>query len=150
MTRLNRVGQRTARFLSEGHDCRVFFFDGYKWVGSADCLLSARMVAPGTVAVSASGRQWVAVGGNKCSGARGWSFVSPYVDRHSVDAAEVAGFDNSSKSLKIRDKLDAYLDYFSSVKGHYPGSVALRREQFSVCGVTPGQLYKGVCLEAYV
>ena len=40
--------------------------------------------------------------------------------------------------------------YFQNVKGGLPRSVALRREQLSVCGAVPGQLYKGVRLEAYV
>lgn len=155
MNRLNRVGRKSQTIVRVAHEkgrtlaCTFFFFDGSRFVASSDRLGPARMVAPGTVAVSASGRQWKAVGGDSVNGAAGWSFVSPYVDQFPVDG-EAVHFNDNAKSLKIRQKLDAYLDYFGSVKGHYPVSVALRREQLSTCGATPGQLYKGVRLEAYV
>lgn len=149
MKRLNYVGQRVAAFLFEGHDASVFFFDGQKWVASADRLGSARMVAPGTVAVSRSGRQWIAVGGDHTNGAAGWSFTSPYKDQAEVQG-DAVHFNDNAKSLKIRAKLDDYLDYYQSVKGSLPEAVALRREQLSTCGAMPGQVYKGVRLEAYL
>ncbi|WP_421841209.1 hypothetical protein [Marinobacter algicola] len=126
----------------------VWFFDGSKLVASADRLGPARMVAPGTVAVSASGRQWMAVGGDRINGAAGWSFVSPYTEQRSVKGDAVR-FNDNPKALKIRAKLDAYLDYFHSVKGTLPDSVILRREQLATCGAQPGQLYKGIRLEAF-
>ncbi|MBD3640221.1 MAG: hypothetical protein HUJ18_04430 [Marinobacter sp.] len=148
MKRLNHVGERVAQFRSEGHDGAFFFFNGSKWVATADRLGPACMVAPGTVAVSASGRQWIAVGGDHTNGAAGWRFVSPYVDQLPIDGDAVR-FNDNPKALKIRTKLDAYLDYYQSVKGVLPRSVVLRREQLAVCGAMPGQLYKGIRLEAF-
>tara|TARA_R110002096_G_scaffold355290_2_gene548501 strand:+ start:6796 stop:7260 length:465 start_codon:yes stop_codon:yes gene_type:complete len=154
MKHLNRAGEAVKQLVehrnSDGaHASGVWFFDGDKLVASADRLGPARMVAPGTVAVSASGRQWMAVGGDRINGAAGWSFVSPYVEQHQVNGDAVR-FNDNAKSLKIRAKLDAYLDYFQSIKGTLPDSVVLRREQLSACGALPGQVYKGVRLEAYV
>tara|TARA_R110000823_G_scaffold315677_1_gene449420 strand:- start:8351 stop:8815 length:465 start_codon:yes stop_codon:yes gene_type:complete len=154
MKRLNEAGKAVKLFVelrTNGgvHVPGVWFFDGAKLVASADRLGPARMVAPGTVAVNASGRQWMAVGGDRIKGAAGWSFVSPYVEQHQVNGDAVR-FNDNAKSLKIRSKLDAYLDYFQSVKGTLPNSVVLRREQLSACGALPGQVYKGVRLEAYV
>jgi len=154
MTRLNEAGKAVKQFVElrtngGAHIPGVWFFDGAKLVASADRLGPARMVAPGTVAVSASGRQWMAVGGDRINGAAGWSFVSPYVEQRPVNGDAVR-FNDSVKSLKILSKLDAYLDYFQSVKGTLPDSVVLRREQLSACGALPGQVYKGVRLEAYV
>ena len=154
MKRLNKAGEAVKQFVdlrTNGgvHVPGVWFFDGAKLVASADRLGPARMVAPGTVAVSASGRQWMAVGGDGINGAAGWSFVSPYVEQRQVNGDAVR-FNDNAKSLKIRSKLDAYLDYFQSVKGTLPDSVVLRREQLSACGALPGQVYKGVRLEAYV
>ncbi|MBU2875934.1 hypothetical protein [Marinobacter salexigens] len=76
MKHLNHAGRVVAEYqeleATTGQKFgNVFFFDGQKCVATADRLGPARMVAPGTVAVSASGRQWVAVGG--C--ASGWSLV---------------------------------------------------------------------------
>ncbi|MEQ5835480.1 hypothetical protein [Marinobacter sp. NFXS9] len=154
MKRLNRAGEAVKTFveLRQNGGCHVpgvWFFDGGKLVASAARLGPARMVAPGTVAVSASGRQWMAVGGDRVNGAAGWTFVSPYVEHEPVKGDAVR-FNDNPKSLKIRAKLDAYLHYFQDVKGSLPESVALRREQLSACGAMPGQLYKGVRLEAYV
>jgi hypothetical protein len=154
MKRLNEAGEAVKLFVElrrNGgvHVPGVWFFDGAKLVASADRLGPARMVAPGTVAVSASGRQWMAIGGDRVNGAAGWSFVSPYVEQRPVNGDAVR-FNDSVKSLKILSKLDAYLDYFQSVKGTLPDSVVLRREQLSACGALPGQVYKGVRLEAYV
>lgn len=149
MKPLNRVGQRVVSFRSEGHDGAVFFFDGHKWVASADRLGPARMVAPGTVAVSVSGRQWMAVGGDRLKGAAGWRFVSPYVDQLPVNGDPVC-FSDNPKSLKIRAKLDAYLDYYQECKGVAPSTVVLRREQLSTVGALPGQIYKGARLEVFV
>ncbi|GGY83637.1 hypothetical protein [Marinobacter zhanjiangensis] len=154
MKRLNRAGEAVAlyvRLRSEG-DCKIpgfWFFDGNKLVGSADRLGPACMVAPGTVVVSASGRQWVAVGGDSTNGATGWSFTSPYKDEAEVEG-DAVHFNDNARSLKIRAKLDDYLDYFQSVKGTLPDTVVLRREQLSTCGAMPGQIYKGVRLEAYL
>lgn len=154
MKRLNEAGEAVKLFVElrtngGAHVPAVWFFDGGKLVASADRLGPARMVAPGTVAVSASGRQWMAVGGDRVNGAAGWSFVSPYIDQRPVEGDAVR-FNDNPKALKIRSRLDAYLDYFQRVKGALPESVVLRREQLSVCGAAPGQLYKGVRLEAYV
>ena len=124
------------------------FFDGTKCVASSERLGPARMVSPGTVAVSASGRQWVAVGGDSVNGATGWSFVSRYVDQPPVRGDAVRLNDNT-KSLKIRAKLDEYLDYYQSLKGALPDSVVLRSEQLSTIGAMPGQFYKGVRLGVY-
>lgn len=154
MKRLNHAGEVMAFFQQSAAETGnrgpgVMFFDGRRCVASADRLGPARMVAPGTVAVSASGRQWMAVGGDRVNGAAGWTFVSPYIDQRPVEG-DAVHFNDNPKSLKIRSRLDAYLDYFQSVKGTLPESVVLRREQLSVCGAAPGQLYKGVRLEAYV
>jgi len=154
MKHLNKAGVAVKQLVEHrnndgAHSSGVWFFDGGKLVASADRLGPARMVAPGTVAVSASGRQWVAVGGDRVNGAAGWSFVSPYIEQHPVNG-DAVHFNDNAKSLKIRSKLDAYLDYFQSVKGTLPDSVVLRREQLSACGALPGQVYKGVRLEAYV
>lgn len=154
MKRLNKAGEAVKQFVELRTNGGVpipgvWFFDGGKLVASADRLGPARMVAPGTVAVSASGRQWMAVGGDRINGASGWSFVSPYIEQSQVNGDAVR-FNDNAKSLKIRSKLDAYLDYFQSVKGTLPDSVVLRREQLSACGALPGQVYKGVRLEAYV
>lgn len=154
MKRLNRAGQIRAEYLelsaSTGIEWgKIFFFDGAKCVARADRLGPARMVAPGTVAVSASGRQWMAVGGDRVNGAAGWSFVSPYIEQRPVNGDAVR-FNDNAKSLKIRARLDAYLDYFQSVKGSLPESVVLRREQLATCGALPGQRYKGIRLEAFV
>ena len=154
MKRLNKAGEAVAlyvRLRREG-GCKVagfWFFSGNKLVGSADSLGPACMVAPGTVVVSASGRQWVAVGGDRTNGAAGWSFTSPYKDQSEVEG-DAVHFNDNAKSLKIRAKLDDYLDYYRTVKGTLPDTVALRREQLSTCGAIPGQIYKGVRLEAYV
>jgi len=59
-------------------------------------------------------------------------------------------FNDNPKALKIRAKLDAYLDYFQGVKGTLPDFVVLRREQLATCGAIPGQRYKGIRLEAFV
>lgn len=153
MKRLNRLGQKAQIIVNVAHDkgrtlsC-TFFFNGAEFVASADRLGPARMVAPGTVAVSASGRQWMAVGGDRVNGAAGWTFVSPYVEHNAVEGDAVR-FNDNAKSLKIRAKLDEYLEYFRSVKGTLPSAVVLRREQLAACGAMPGQLYKGVRLEAY-
>lgn len=153
MKRLNRAGEAVKLYVelrtSGGVPVpAVWFFDGHKLVSSAGRLGPARMVAPGTVAVSASGRQWMAVGGDRVNGAAGWTFVSPYVEQHPVKGDAVR-FNDNAKSLKIRANLDAYLDYFHSVKGTLPDAVVLRRDQLSVCGAIPGQIYKGVRLEVY-
>jgi len=154
MKHLNHAGRVVAEYqeleATTGHKFgSVFFFDGQKCVATADRLGPARMVAPGTVAVSASGRQWMAVGGDRIKGASGWSFVSPYIEQLPVNG-DAVHFNDNAKSLKIRATLDAYLNYFQSVKGSLPDSVVLRREQLSACGALPGQVYKGVRLEAYV
>ncbi len=153
MKRLNEAGEAVKLFveLRTNGGARVpavWFFDGEKLVASADRLGPACMVAPGTVAVSASGRQWMAVGGDRINGAAGWSFVSPYVEQRPVEGDAVR-FNDNPKALKIRAKLDAYLDYFQSVKGTLPDSVVLRREQLATCGALPGQRYKGIRLEAF-
>lgn len=153
MKRLNHAGRVMAEYqeleaTTEHKFGNVFFFDCQKCVATADRLGPARMVAPGTVAVSASGRQWIAVGGNRIHGATGWRFVSPYVDQGPIDHDAVRFIDNP-KALKIRAKLDAYLEYYQSVKGVLPRSVVLRREQLATCGAMPGQLYKGIRLEAF-
>jgi len=153
MRSLNRVGKyvQVCVCRSTRHGIKpsnVWFFDGKQCVGDADRLGPARMVAPGTVAVSASGRQWMAVGGDCVNGAAGWSFVSRYVDQPPVKG-EPVHFNDNPKSLKIRVKLDTYLEYFQSVKGHLPRSVVLRSEQLSTVGALPGQFYKGVRLEAF-
>lgn len=153
MKRLNHAGRVMAEYqeleATTGHEFgNVFFFDGQKCVATADRLGPARMVAPGIVAVSASGRQWMAVGGDRINGAAGWTFVSPYKEQRPVDGGAVR-FNDNPKSLKIRAKLDAYLDYFQSVKGTLPDSVVLRREQLAGCGAEPGQRYKGIRLEAF-
>ncbi|WP_372985504.1 hypothetical protein [Marinobacter sp.] len=153
MKRLNQVGKAVQVFVEVGHRNGadvpgVWFFNGGQMVASADRLGPARMVAPGTVAVSASGRQWMAVGGDRINGAAGWSFVSPYTEQRPVDGDAVR-FNDNPKALKIRAKLDAYLDYFQSVKGTFPDSIVLRREQLAVCGAEPGQFYKGIRLEAF-
>lgn len=155
MKRLNRVGQKAQTIVRVAHNkgrtlsCTFYFFNGSEFVASSDRLGPARMVRPGTVAVSKSGRQWVAVGGDHTSGAAGWCFVSSQIDQPPV-GGDVVRFIDNPKALKIRAKLDAYLDYFQSVKGVLPDTVALRREQLAICGVLPGQIYKGVRLEAYV
>jgi len=155
MKHLNRVGQKAQTIVRVAQEkgrtlsCTVFFFNGHDFVASSERLGPARMVAPGTVAVSASGRQWIAIGGDHVHGAAGWAFVSPYIDQPAVDGDAVR-FNDNAKSLKIRSKLDAYLDYYQECKGVLPAVVVLRREQLSACGVLPGQVYKGVRLEAYV
>ncbi|WP_322002280.1 hypothetical protein [Marinobacter alexandrii] len=155
MKRLNRVGQkaqtivRVAREKGRTLSCTFFFFNGSEFVASSDRLGPARMVRPGTVAVSKSGRQWLAVGGDHTNGAAGWRFVSSRVDQPAI-VGDVVRFIDNPKALKIRAKLDAYLEYYQSVKGVFPRSVVLRREQLSACGALPGQVYKGVRLEAYV
>ena len=153
MKRLNKAGEAVKTFvdLRQKGGCAVpgvWFFSGGKLVASADRLGPARMVAPGTIAVSASGRQWMAIGGDRVNGATGWSFVSPYVEQRPVNGDAVR-FNDNAKSLKIRAKLDAYLDYFQSVKGTLPDTVVLRREQLAACGAQPGQLYKDIRLEAF-
>ncbi len=150
---LNECGKSVKLFveLRQNGGCQVpgfWFFDGKRLVASADRLGPACMVAPGTVAVSASGRQWMAVGGDHVNGAAGWSFVSPYAEQPPVKG-EAVHFNDNPKSLKIRAKLDSYLAYFQSVKGHLPRSVVLRSEQLSTVGALPGQFYKGVRLEAF-
>jgi|GEM_PF-1231095 len=154
MKSLNRVGQKAQTIVRVAYEkgrtlsCTFFFFNGSEFVASSDRLGPARMVRPGTVAVSKSGRQWLAVGGDHTNGAAGWRFVSPYVDQLPIHGDAVR-FNDNSKALKIRAKLDAYLDYYQSVKGVHPCSVVLRREQLTVCGALPGQVYKGVRLEVY-
>lgn len=153
MKRLNHAGETMAFFQRSAAEVGrrgpgFMFFDAKVCVATADRLGPARMVAPGTVAVSASGRQWMAVGGDRTNGAAGWSFVSPYTEQPLVDGDAVR-FNDNPKALKIRDKLDAYLDYYQSVKGTLPNSVVLRREQLATCGAIPGQLYKGIRLEAF-
>ncbi|GHD43490.1 Site-specific recombinase XerD [Marinobacter persicus] len=145
---LNECGKSVKLFveLRQNGGCKVpgfWFFDGKKLVASADRLGPACMVAPGTIAVSASGRQWMAVGGDSENGAAGWSFVSPCVEQPPVEG-EAVQFNNNPKSLKIRAKLDTYLEYFRSVKGYMPRSVVLRSEQLMTVGALPGQLYKHV------
>lgn len=150
MNRLNHVGDMIATVARASDKKRkaVYFFDGKNFVATSDRLGPARMVAPGTVAVSLSGRQWVAVGGDRVNGAAGWAFVSPYVDQPSLDGDAVR-FSDNPKSLKIRAKLDQYLDYFQDCKGVLPHSVILRGEQFRTLGALPGQVYKGVRLESF-
>ena len=144
MKPLNRVGQKAQTIVRVAHhkgrtlSCTVFFFNGTEFVASSERLGPARLFRPGTVAVSASGRQWIA----------GWRFVSPYVDQGPIDHDAVRFIDNP-RALKIRAKLDAYLEYYQSVKGVLPRSVVLRREQLATCGAMPGQLYKGIRLEAF-
>ena len=154
MKPLNRVGQKAQTIVRVAHhkgrtlSCTVFFFNGTEFVASSERLGPARLFRPGTVAVSASGRQWIAVGGNRIHGATGWRFVSPYVDQGPIDHDAVRFIDNP-RALRIRAKLDAYLEYYQSVKGVLPRSVVLRREQLATCGAMPGQLYKGIRLEAF-
>lgn len=150
MNRLNHVGDMIATVARASDKKRkaVYFFDGKNFVATSDRLGPARMVAPGTVAVSLSGRQWIAVGGDRVNGAAGWAFVSPYVDQPSLDGDAVR-FSDNPKSLKIRAKLDQYLDYFQDCKGVLPHSVILRGEQFRTLGALPGQVYKGVRLESF-
>lgn len=150
MKRLNHVGDMIATVARASDKKRkaVYFFDGKNFVATSDCLGPARMVAPGTVAVSLSGRQWIAVGGDRVNGAAGWAFVSPFVDQPSLDGDAVR-FSDNPKSLKIRAKLDQYLDYFQDCKGVLPHSVILRGEQFRTLGALPGQVYKGVRLEVF-
>ena len=150
MKRLNYVGDMIATVARASDKKRkaVYFFDGKNFVATSDRLGPARMVAPGTVAVSLSGRQWIAVGGDRVNGAAGWAFVSPYVDQPSLDGDAVR-FSDNPKSLKIRAKLDQYLDYFQDCKGVLPHSVILRGEQFRTLGALPGQVYKGVRLESF-
>ena len=112
MKRLNHAGRVMAEYqeleATTGQKFgNVFFFDGQKCVATADRLGPARMVAPGTVAVSASGRQWMAVGGDRVNGAAGWCFASPYIEQLPVNGDAVL-FNDNAKSLKIRAKLDAY------------------------------------------
>lgn len=150
MKRLNYVGRTVAEMADSvfRHGSGVHFvafFNGRRSLGHAGCLGPARMFKPGTVAVSSSGRQWVAVGGDK-NAAQGWSFVSPYVERDGFSEAKLS---DNPKALKIRAKLDAYLDYFQECKGVRPRSAAFRREQLEVLGVMPGEFYKGVRLEAF-
>ncbi|RKR78193.1 hypothetical protein [Marinobacter nauticus] len=154
MKRLNKAGEAVRTFvdLRQKGGCAVpgvWFFSGGKLVASADRLGPARMVAPGTIAVSASGRQWMAVGGDPVNGAAGWSFVSPYIEHEPVKGDAVR-FNDNAKSLKIRSKLDAYLDYYQECKGVLPRTVVLRREQLFTVGALPGQVYKGVRLEVFV
>lgn len=106
------------------------------------------MVRPGTVAVSKSGRQWLAVGGDHINGVSGWRFVSSQVDQLAING-DVVRFTDNARALKIRAKLNAYLDYYQSVKGVLPRSVVLRRDQLSTCGALPGQVYKSVRLEVF-
>lgn len=150
MKRLNHVGDMIATVARASDKKRkaVYFFDGKNFVATSDRLGPARMVAPGTVAVSLSGRQWIAVGGDRVNGAAGWAFVSPYVDQPSLDGDAVR-FSDNPKSLKIRAKLDQYLDCFQDCKGVLPHSVILRGEQFRTLGALPGQVYKGVRLEVF-
>src|SRR5690554_1389042 len=150
MKRLNHVGDMIATVARASDKKRkaVYFFDGKNCVATSDCLGPARMVAPGIVAVSLSGRQWIAVGGDRVNGAAGCAFVSPYVDQPSLDGDAVR-FSDNPKSLKIRAKLDQYLDYFQDCKGVLPHSVILRGEQFRTLGALPGQVYKGVRLESF-
>ncbi len=153
MKRLNHAGRVMAEYqeleATTGHKFgNVFFFNGQKCVATADRLGPARMVVPGTIAVSSTGRQWVAVGGDRVNGAAGWAFVSPYVDQPSVNGDAVR-FNDNSKSLKIRAKLDEYLDYYQDCKGVLPDSVVLRTEQLHTVGALPGQIYKGVRLEVF-
>lgn len=150
MKRLNHVGHMiatVARALDKNRKA-IYFFDGKNFVATADRLGPARMVAPGTVAVSISGRQWIAVGGDRVNGAAGWAFVSPYVDQPSLDGDAVR-FSDNPKSLKIRASLDEYLDYYQDCKGVLPDSVILRSEQLSTLGALPRQVYKGVRLEVF-
>ena len=154
MKRLNRVGRKAQTIVRVANEkgrtlsCTFYFFNGSEFVASSDRLGPARMVRPGTVAVSKSGRQWLAVGGNHANGAAGWRFVSSQVDQPPV-GGDVVRFIDNPRALKIRANLDAYLNYYQSVKGVLPRSVVLRREQLKACGAAPGQFYKGVCLEAY-
>lgn len=153
MKRLNHVGDMIAHimrpYIQSGQERKaVWFFDGKTHVATADRLGPARIVAPGTVAVSSTGRQWVAVGGDRVNGAAGWAFVSPYVDQPSINGDAVR-FNDNSKSLKIRAKLDQYLDYYQDCKGVLPDSVVLRTEQLHTVGALPGQIYKGVRLEVF-
>lgn len=150
MKRLNHVGDMIATVARASDKKRkaVYFFDGKHYVATADRLGPARMVAPGTVAVSLSGRQWIAVGGDRVNGATGWAFVSPYVDQPSLDGDAVR-FSDNPKSLKIRASLDEYLGYYQDCKGVLPDSVILRSEQLSTLGALPGQVYKGVRLEVF-
>ncbi|MFL1484738.1 hypothetical protein [Marinobacter sp. LN3S78] len=154
MKRLNKVGEHVALYVrirrEAGSQVSGFwFFNGKELVATSDRLGPACMVAPGTVVVSISGRQWVAVGGDRVNGAAGWSFTSPYKDESEVEG-DAVHFNDNPRSLKIRAKLDDYLDYYRSVKGTLPDTVALRREQLSSCGAMPGQVYKGVRLEVYI
>jgi hypothetical protein len=151
---MNRVGQKVQTIIRVAADKgrtlanTFYFFNGSEFVASAERLGPARMVAPGTVAVSVSGRQWVAVGGDRVNGATGWAFVSPSVDRPS-QAGDAVRFSDNNKALKCRAKLDQYLDYFQDCKGVLPRSVILRGEQFRTLGALPGQFYKGVRLESF-
>ncbi|QFS86015.1 hypothetical protein [Marinobacter sp. THAF197a] len=151
MKRLNHVGDMIATVAraSDKERKAVYFFDGKNFVATSDRLGPARMVAPGTVAVSLSGRQWIAVGGDRVNGATGWAFVSPYVDQPSLDGDAVR-FSDNPKSLKIRASLDEYLGYYQDCKGVLPDSVILRSEQLSTLGALPGQVYKGVRLEVFL
>lgn len=154
MKRLNCVGLKVQTIIrvasDKGRDLAntFYFFSGSEFVASSDRLGPARMVAPGTVAVSVSGRQWMAVGGDRVKGAAGWRFVSPYVDQLPVNGDPVRFLDNP-KSLKIRAQLDEYLSYYLDCKGALPDAVVLRRHQLQTVGALPGQVYKGVRLEVF-
>jgi len=145
MKRLNSVGQ-TAQTISSEHF--VFFNATGRYLGYASRLGSPRIVVPGTVAVSPTGRQWVALGSDGLGNACGWSFVSPYVDRPRPKRNQVE-VSTTRKAEKILSSVDAFIEYYSDVKGRLPRSVVLRREQLSTVGALPGQLYKGIPLEAY-
>lgn len=113
MKHLNKAGEAVKLFVElrtngGAHVLGVWFFDGGKLVASADRL-----------------------------GPAGWFFISPYIEQHQVKG-DAVHFNDNAKSLKIRAKLDAYLDYFQNVKGILPDSVVFRREQLSACGALPG------------
>lgn len=144
MKRLNKVGG-TAQVVGPNVFC--FFVDGC-YQSFAETLGTARAHAPGTVAVSPSGRQWLAVGDDGQGNAAGWRFVSPYVDVN--QAARVPVQVNATrKAEKIVVQVTAYVDYFVSVKGRKPSEVVLRREQLDAIGAIPGQTLCSVPVRAY-